>query len=182
MAKVSYAGLKLKTNNEVNTFDFEGNTVEVLQYLPIEDKYGLINIALQRAEENGYYNEVLLDMYFHLYIVYMYTNLTFIDKQKENEMKIYDTLKSNGFIDMVLDKMDENEYQELYEYLVIMGEKRIAYKNSFSGSLDGIFQNLSENANQLSETINNFDPKKYQAVIDFATAANGGRPIPGING
>lgn len=22
-----------------------------------------------------------------------------------------------------------------------------------------------------------FDPKKYQAVVDFATAANGGRPV-----
>ena len=30
---------------------------------------------------------------------------------------------------------------------------------------------------QVGEIVNNFDPAKYQAVIDFATAANGGRDI-----
>jgi hypothetical protein len=30
---------------------------------------------------------------------------------------------------------------------------------------------------QVGEIINNFDPAKYQNVVDFATAANGGRNI-----
>ena len=30
---------------------------------------------------------------------------------------------------------------------------------------------------QVAEIINTFDPEKYQNVIDFATAANGGRNI-----
>ena len=39
MAKVSYANLKLKTDKTVKAFDFMGQEIEVLQYLPIEDKY-----------------------------------------------------------------------------------------------------------------------------------------------
>ena len=39
MSKVSYANLKLKVDTSINTFDFEGNKIEVLKYLPIEDKY-----------------------------------------------------------------------------------------------------------------------------------------------
>jgi hypothetical protein len=99
MAKISYASLKLKVDKSVETFDFNENKIEVLKYLPVEDKRDLVEITLQKAEENGIYNPVLLDMYFHLHLVYMYTNLSFTDKQKENEAKIYDTLACNGFFD-----------------------------------------------------------------------------------
>ena len=36
---------------------------------------------------------------------------------------------------------------------------------------------LPSQMEQIGNIINNFDPNKYQAVIDFATAANGGRNI-----
>ena len=42
MSKVSYANMKLKVNNEIKTFDFNGNEIEVLSYLPIEDKFDLV--------------------------------------------------------------------------------------------------------------------------------------------
>ena len=45
MAKVSYANLKLKIDTNVNTFDFQGQVIEVLKYLPIEDKYDLVMIT-----------------------------------------------------------------------------------------------------------------------------------------
>ena len=41
MEKVTFASLKLKNKVETEKFDFEGKTIEVLQYLPIEDKYSL---------------------------------------------------------------------------------------------------------------------------------------------
>ena len=96
MAKVSYANLKLKVDQHTETFDFGGQSIEVKQYLPIEDKYDLIMIALQKAEEDGVYNPVKVQLYFELYTVYMYSNISFTDKQKENETKLYDTLASNA--------------------------------------------------------------------------------------
>ena len=36
MAKVTYASLKLKTNEAVETIEFQDSKIEVLQYLPIE--------------------------------------------------------------------------------------------------------------------------------------------------
>lgn len=47
--KVSYANMKLKVNTDVNTFDFRGQTIEVLKYLPARDKYDLLMITLQKA-------------------------------------------------------------------------------------------------------------------------------------
>ena len=101
MAKVSYANLKLKINQEVKTIDYNGTNIEIIQYLPIEDKYDLMMISLQKAKENDVYHPLKLDMYFHLYLVYMYTNISFTDKQRENELKLYDTLYSNGIIDFI---------------------------------------------------------------------------------
>ena len=177
MAKVSYANLKLKPKTTVSTFEFGGHEIEVLNYLPIEDKYDFVMITLQKAEENGVYNPLLLDLYFHLHLVYMYTNLSFTDKQKENEPKIYDTLESNGFFDNFYEVFDENEYNTLMEYIEELKETILHYRNTAGAVLQSIIQDLPANAEAAANIVKNFDPKQYQAVIDFATAANGGRNI-----
>ena len=68
MAKTTYAGMKLKVNTQAKEIDFNGNQFEVLQYLPIEDKYDLVMVTLQNCFENGIYNPIKKDMFFHLYI------------------------------------------------------------------------------------------------------------------
>ena len=110
MGKVSYANMKLKVKNNVKTFKFQDNDIEVIQYLSSEDKYSLINITLQKSLEDGFYNPLKLDVYFHLHLVYMYTDISFTEKQKEDEFKIFDTLKNNGFIDLMLENIPEDEY------------------------------------------------------------------------
>ena len=90
MAKVSYASLKLKTNTEVTTVDFNDTKIEILKYLPVSDKYDLIMATLSKAAEDVLYNPLKVDMYFHLHLVYMYTNISFTDKQREDELKLYD--------------------------------------------------------------------------------------------
>lgn len=180
MAKVSYANLKLKTNDTISTFDFNGNKIEVLNYLPIEDKYDLVMITLQKAEENGIYNQLKLDMFFHLHLVYMYTNLSFTDKQKENEMKIYDTLKSNGFIDKLLEVIDDNEYNDLFEYMVTIEEDIMNYRNTAGAVIQSLINDLPKNAEAAAKIVDSFNPEKYKQVIQFAEAANGDRPLRGL--
>lgn len=175
--KVSYANLKLKVNNPIKTFDFNGNQIEVLQYLPIEDKYDLIMITLQKAKENGIYNDLKLDMYFALHIVYMYTNLSFTDKQKENEFKIYDALKSNGFLDKLLPVIPESEYDDLVGYIKQIMQNELEYNTTAAAVIRNLIDDLPTNAAAAAQIVDNFNPEKYQAVIDFATAANGNRPI-----
>ena len=177
MAKVSYANLKLNVNKKVKTFNFMEQEIEVLQYLPVEDKRDLISIVCQNAEENGIYNSLLIDTYFHLYLVYMYTNLSFTDKQRENEPKIYDTLKSNGFIDLMLSHMNADEYNELQYYITKYTKDNLKYKSSAGSVLNSLIYDLPKNAEVAAQIVDNFDKEKYQAVVDFATAANGGRNI-----
>ena len=175
--KVSYANLKLKPTATTSTFEFCGNNIEVLNYLPIEDKYDLVMITAQKAEEDGIYNPVLLDMYFHLHLVYMYSNLSFTDKQKENEAKIYDTLKTNGFFAKFFEVLDEDEYTDLLTYLEEYMDDMLTYRNTAGAVLQSVINDLPRNAQVAAEIVESFDKNKFQAIIDFATAANGGRNI-----
>lgn len=180
MSKVSYANMKLKIDKQVDTFDFGGNKIEVLKYLPVEDKYDLIMITLQKAEENGAYNPLKIDIYFHLHLIYMYTNLSFTDKQKEDELKLYDCLKSSGFVDSFMDTLSNDEYNYLFEMMEETIENYMKYRNTAGAVIQSIIQDLPKNAQAAAEIVDSFDKDKFQAVIDFAQAANGGRPIKDI--
>lgn len=177
MAKVSYANLKLKTKEEIKEFDFNGSKIEVLQYLPLQDKIDLIDITCQKAREDRLYSPIKIDAYFHLHLVYLYTNLTFTEKQREDEYKLYDCLMSNGLIDNVLMNMNKKEYESLLNLLNQKIEDELKYNTTAAAILNQLITDLPKNAEAAKKIMDEFDPKKYQAVVDFATAANGGRPV-----
>lgn len=174
---VSYANMKLKINNQIKTLDWNGQKIEIKEYLPIEDKYDLIMVALQKSLEDGYYNPIKLDMYFHLYLIYMTTNISFTEKQKEDEFKIYDTLKSNGFIDAFLENFNEDEYDDLYNFLVDTQNALETYKQSTVSLIQSLINDLPKQAEAMKDIMDNFNPEKYQEVINFAKAANGNRNV-----
>ena len=177
MAKISFTNLKLKINNSVKTFKIGDSEIEVLQYLPIEDKYDLIMITLQQAEEEHIYNPIKLEMYFNLFLVFMYTNINFTDKQKEDVYKLYDILESNGIINQVIELIPEDEYNELISNMNSIIEKRIKAKSSITNFLNNFITDLPKQNAAMQDILNNFNPEQYQNVIDFAKAANGGRDI-----
>ena len=159
------------------TTDFNGNEIEVLDYLPIEDKYDLINIALQKSRIEGKYNPLLLDMYFHLYLVYMYSNITFTEKQKESEEKLYDTLSSNHIIDRIIANIPEEEYNLLQEYIAEIISTKMEYNTSAASLINKFINDLPKNAEAALSIVDNFDPEKFEMVKEFAEAANGGRSL-----
>lgn len=152
--------------------------VEVKQYIPIEQKINLIQIALQQSgDENGFINDILFDAYFNLYVVFFYSNLEFTDDQKENALNTYDILQSNGLIGEIEAGIPKHEFDELLEFAGTYLEETRKYRVSTVAVINSIINQLPQQMEQVGEIINNFDPTKYQAVIDFATAANGGRNI-----
>lgn len=177
MAKVSYANMKLKMNESVKEVQIGETKIEVKQYLPVEEKYSFLNIVLQNSLENDIYHPVKVDMYFHLYLVYLYTNINFTDKQKEDESKLFDVLLTNGIIEGVITTIPEAEYNMLVNLLNQMIEKNEKYKTTFAGVVGKFINDLPAQADAAMKIVENFDPNKFQEVIAFAQAANGGRPI-----
>ena len=168
----------LTTLKEYKTVKLNSLEVKILQYLPISDKIDIIQIALQKSEESdGLYNELLLDMYFHLHIIFCYTDLEFSEEDLSDFMSLYDRLESHGFISEIMGAMDPDEYKNLVDYLEIQKKERLEYKHTAAAVLRGIIQDLPKNAEAAKEIMDQFDPNKYQEVLNFATAANGGRNI-----
>ena len=175
--KVSYANMKLKTNTAVNTFEFCGQKIEVLKYLPAADKYDLLMVTLQKSLEGNIYNEFKLNLYFELNLVYMYTNISFTEKQREDEFKLYDTLRSNGFFELFYEALDDKEYEELFDQIAELKTTMEKSKSSIAGVISNIIEDLPANAEAAAKIVENFDPSQFQAVVDFARYANGGRDI-----
>ena len=170
--KPTYAKMKLKMNTETTTIMIGEQEVHVLKYLPIEDKLSLIMISLQSAVYDGVINEILLEKAFNLNLVYYYTDIVFTDKQRENEFKLYDELESNGIINQIIEYIPE--YNDLIDYLYKIKKAKMEYNISASALVDSLINNLPEQAAAAAEIVDKFDPEKYQAVIDFAKAANNG--------
>lgn len=177
MTKTTYASMKLKVNTQPKEIDFEGNKINILQYLPIENKYDLVMITLQKSLEEGIYNPIKKDMYFHLYMVYMYTDIGFTEKQKEDETKLYDVLESNGLITEVIKNIPEEEYNKLFEYMDEIINMSLSYKSSAGALVSTFINDLPRQAEAAAKIIEQFDKNDFQQVLNFAKAANGGRDI-----
>lgn len=165
---ISYANLKLKVSNITKNFKFQDNEIEVFQYLPMSDKYDLVMITLQKSAEEMIYNPIKLDMYFHLHLVYMYSNLNFTQKQKEDEEKIYDCLKSNGLLDLILQHIPETEYQELLHFIEELIEVKYKHSLSAAGMVEKIIGDLPRQAEAMREILKDYDSDKISNILTLA--------------
>lgn len=174
MSKISF----LTMNEECNIINLAPDVqIKVLQYLPIEQKNDIIQLTMQNSEENGLFNQLLLDMYFHLYICYLYTDIDFTEEEKDNAPATFDILMSSGVINQVISAMNPDEYKTLHQVLTTAVENKTKYKSTIASVINSFIEQLPINAENAEEIIKNFDPEKFQQVIAFAQAANGGRPI-----
>ena len=159
-------------------FDINGKTIEVKHYLPIESKVSLVQIAIQQSIiGSGFINPILLDAYFNLYVVFYYSNIEFTDEEKQNALATYDILALNDVILKVEAGIPKEEFEDLFNLCTEYSAKYEKYINSTSSIINTIIESFPKRMEEVQKIIENFDPSKYQAVVDFATAANGGRNI-----
>lgn len=176
---MNYKDLNLHTNNDMYFIEVQGKKINIKKYLPINDKKDLVEITLQKAEQaDGTYNEILIDMYFNLHLIYLYTDIVFTDEDREDEMRLYDELESSGTLERILDKIPDEEYNTLMDYLKAMRKEASSYKHSAAAMVQKLIVDLPKNAEAAAKIVEDFDPKKYREVVDFAQHANGNRPIP----
>jgi hypothetical protein len=139
MAKIPFGKLKLTKNTEVSTFEYEGNEIEVKQYLPVEDKLTLVsNIINESIDENGYYNEGKIRIFRSIELLLAYTNIGVTDKQREDPMKLYDLVFSNSLGFLVFELIPKEEIDFIDKTLYTTIHSIYEYKNSALG----IMQNL----------------------------------------
>ena len=157
MAKVSLTKLGLKINQDIKTIKFNEQTIEVKQYLPVNDKLELIsNVINASHDENNFSNPVKVSVFTTLEIMYSYTNINFTDKQKEDPTKLYDMLISSGLVAAVINAIPEVEYHEVLCGISDSIDAVYTYQNSIMGILDNIstdYSNLNLDASEIHKNL-----------------------------
>ncbi len=171
MAKIAFTKLGLTKNTEVASFEWNGQTVEVKQYLPIQEKMDLIAVVLNQCQdENNFINEAKMALFMDLEVVYRYTNINFTEKQKEDPAKLYDLLAGSGLFDDIFTVLPQREYKSIVMWLGKTAEHIYEYRNSIYGILDAMntdYSNLELDAESLKEKI--ADPNSLTLLKDVLT-------------
>lgn len=162
MAKVPFSKLGLKkVKDDIATVEYNGQNIEVLQYLPIEDKLNLIaDVILGASDDNRFYNPIKLNLYLGLEILFRYTNLSFTEKQKEDLPKLYDIVKSNGLLQLIIDALPQKEYTDITNLLINSADNIYKQMNSAVGIMEIIakdYKNVGENTDSIAAVLQNPD-------------------------
>ena len=158
MAKVGLNKLGLVKNTEQVDFMWNGQKIEVIQYLPLEKKLEVIsNIINESVDLKGYYAPYRLDLFMTIAVVQNYTNISFTDKQKEDLGKLYDLLVSSGFYNEIKAKIPSSEINYIEENITKTIHSIYEYKNSVLGIMDALNQDYKDVT---------FDAEKIQEVLE----------------
>lgn len=171
MANLAFTKLGLKKNQEIKTIEYNEQTIEVKQYLPINDKLDLIGQALTYSQdENNFANPVKLEIFTKLFIIKFYTNITFTEKQWEDTPKLYDLFVANGLMEQILNTIPNEEYVAVIDAAEACANAVYTYRNSVMGVLHSIsndYDELNLDAESLSAKL--IDPENMTLLKDVLT-------------
>jgi hypothetical protein len=143
MAKLSFTKLGLKANQDIQKIEYNGQIIEVKQYLPVNDKLGLISDVINAAADGNFANPIKIDIYTAIYVIETYTNINFTDKQKEDICKIYDLFVDNGLLKAIIEAIPKEEYGSLMNGVYRSVNAVYEYKNSILGILEAVSADYS---------------------------------------
>ena len=171
MAKVAFSKLGFKLNNTVSEIHCNDLTIEVKNYLSVNEKLVAIgNVINNSVDDNGYYNEGKVRVYFVLEVINAYTNLSFTEKQQEDPCKLYDLIVGNGLWTAVWDIIPEEEKEYLETCLAKTIKSIYDYKNSILGILDTVtkdYSNMQLDASNIKDAL--ADPNNLSLLRDVLT-------------
>lgn len=175
---MKFSELNLTTDQSVTEVTFNNQTFNVYNYLPTRDKANLIEITLQESyEPEGWYNPIKLDWFFYANIVMVYTDIEFDIEDETDLSEFYDKAKTSGLLAEIIKAIPKTEYNELFKMMEDMLTARKEVESSIVNKLINFLRSAPEEMQKLNELVKDFDKEKYQEVMRFAQAANGGREI-----
>lgn len=161
------------------TITLNEKTIQVKSYLPISDKMDVVQITIQKADNGRYIDQLALDMFFELNLVYSYSNIEVTQEDRDDQFALYDRWTQDGTINTVISAIPDEEYNKLREAVDATIEDLMRYRGTAAAVVNSFIQDLPRNAEIAKEIVDSFDPEKYKEVVEFAQAANGGRSITG---
>lgn len=157
MAKVAFTKLGLSINKEVKEIEWNGQKIEVKQYLPSNEKLELCSrIINDSVDDQNFYNPGRVAIFQAIETLIAYTNINVTEKQKEDPCKLFDLLQSSGFANEVYSVIPEAEIGAITAIV----EATIHNVYEFRTSALGILEAISSDYSNLD-----FDAQKIQKEL-----------------
>lgn len=157
MAKVAFTKLGLSVNKDIQEIEWNGQKIEVKQYLPSNEKLELCSrIINECVDEQSFYNPGRVAIYQEIEIILAYTNINVTDKQREDPCKLFD-LFANGFVQAIYSAIPEAEIGAITAIVEATIDNIYKYKNSAMGILDTLsqdYENLDLDATRIQNKLN----------------------------
>ena len=145
MAKLAFSKLGLKVNNQVVNIHYNDQIIEVKQYISVNDKLKLISEVINNTiDEHSFCNPVKVKVYLLIGIIENYTNISFTEKQKEDIVKLYDLIQSNGLFNKILEAIPAEEFNDLLNSTWDSIDAIYTYNNSAMGVIENIGSNYKD--------------------------------------
>lgn len=136
MSKINFSKFKMKAQKSSVMIQVPDTdiTLEVLTYLPQQEKANLITFVIQQAMDvNGCFSPIRLETFFSLAIAKWYGQITFTDKQIAEAPKTYDILQSNNVFNLIINAIPEDEYRFIEEAVNDTAKDVARFNNSAAG-------------------------------------------------
>ncbi len=127
---------------DAKVVEWEGKELFIKQYLPSSDKYGIIYMCLMslNLKENSY-NPLIAEILFDIEIVKEYSNIILEDVE-DSYFKQFDVLQNKGLIDLIVENIPKEEYEELSRLYYESIEAGIKYNGNIANSINGLLDSL----------------------------------------
>lgn len=149
------------------TTNFNGQDITILQYLPIEKKSKLIEQIMSYVfDDTGFASPIRMNIYFTIFTLKAYTDVSITEKMIENANKTYDAIILNH-LDTLLNFIPEAEINDLQEMVEKSIEQVVKYNTSFLGMMRAAsadYDATKMNVDELMQTLD--QPDKVGLVKD----------------
>jgi len=156
MAKIDFEKIEFPKDN---TITYEGETITIKGYVPIEEKLNAIStiLSLSLNSDTGFYLPGHLDVYKEIFILKLYTDIEFTDEDIDNPMPIYDKIMVAPFHEQIMEILRENEDIRIFIWLLDENVRKLEnYQTSAYGILDSLkkdYKNLDFDIEALQKKI-----------------------------
>jgi len=143
--------------------------------VPTEKLIDLVEMTAQEAFYNGVLNPMVLEILFDVNLFLVMTDNDITDEEKQDKFKLFDELKSNGYIFTLKKELKEMEDGDLVESLwqatLAYAYSYDDYQKSAAGVLNGIesfIGRIAELVEENAELIKSVNLKDLANVIPIA--------------
>ena len=171
MAKVTFTKLGLKRNDAIQEINWNGQKIEIKQFLPTGKKLDLISRVINYStDENAFYNPCKVEIFETIEIILTYTNITVTEKQSEDVLNLYDLFISSGLKKIIYENIPEEERNYINVSVWATINEIYRYRDSALGILDAVnqdYSNLNLEADNIQQKL--ADPENLTLLKDVIT-------------